>query len=364
MSILIFLVVLAVLVFVHELGHFIAAKRSGIRVDEFSIGFPPRLFSWKRGETTYSLNLIPFGGYVKIFGENPDDESMTGPDSTRSFVNRPKWIQTIVLSAGVLGNIIFAWMLISLGFSIGMPMSADGYAGPGTIENPRLLITYLEQGAPAAEAGLRAGDEIAHISSRDVSINAPKPGDVQDIIRASGGEEVTFAVLRGGKRSEIAVLPEEGIVTDVFAVGITMDRIGTLQLPIHQAILHGGIRTVGLVRDVAVGLYGFVADAFTFKADLSQVSGPVGIAGMVGEASELGFAYLISFTALISINLAVINLFPFPALDGGRILFVLIEKARGRAISPRLVNMLNGIGFALLIFLMVVVTYRDIIRLF
>ncbi len=365
MTIITFLIILAVLIFVHELGHFIVAKRAGIRVDEFSIGFPPRLFSWKRGETLYSLNLIPFGGYVKIFGEDPSEESISGPDSGRSFVNRPKWVQALVLAAGVAGNIIFAWLLISLGFATGLPTSAVNYEGPGTVLDAKLLITHVEKGAPGENAGLKDGDEIVSITASDGSTTKePSVEMVRDIINDSKGKEISLS-LRHGSEAErrVALLPKVGLVEDRFAVGIMMDMVGTLRLPIHQALMYGALRTANLTVDITKGLYHFFVDAFRLKADLSQISGPVGIAGLVGEASRLGFSYLLTITVIISINLAVINLMPFPALDGGRILFVCIEAISGRAIPPNVANTLNAVGFALLILLMIVITYRDVVRL-
>jgi len=175
---------------------------------------------------------------------------------------------------------------------------------------------------------------------------------------------VNFEYVRGEEAGTVEVLPEEGIVEDGRAIGVALDVVGTLQLPTHLAVYEGAKLTTSLTKLTAVGLYGFVVDAFSGDADLKNITGPVGIVGLVGDASALGFVYLLSFTAFISINLAIINLLPIPALDGGRILFVVIEAIKGSAIKPKVGNMLNTIGFALLIILMVVVTFNDIIRLF
>src|SRR3989344_9573578 len=161
MTIIIFLIVLAVLIFVHELGHFLIARACGIRVDAFALGFGPKIFSKKVGETTYFLNLIPFGGYVKIFGENPDDESINGEDKARSFVHKPKWQQISVLISGILFNFIFAWLLIVIAFSTGVPASLESYPEyKDQMKNPHIAITYVNAGSPAEKAGLKAGDEI------------------------------------------------------------------------------------------------------------------------------------------------------------------------------------------------------------
>src|ERR1035437_5976142 len=164
MTIILFLLVLAVLIFVHELGHFISAKLFGIRVDEFAIGFPPQIFSWKKVETKYALNLIPFGGYVKIFGENPDEESLKGSDSKRSFVNAKKWKQIIVLISGITMNIIFAWILISISLNIGVLTPAD-IQNTNKVENIKVMITGVLKNSPADLAGLKEGDDIISIQS-------------------------------------------------------------------------------------------------------------------------------------------------------------------------------------------------------
>ena len=162
MSIIIFLVILAALIFVHELGHFLVAKKTGIRVDEFAIGFPPKIFAWQRGETKYTINLIPFGGFVKIFGENPDDESISGPDSTRSFVNKNRGIQAAVLVAGIAFNLIFAWLLISASLSVGLSTSVSGYEQYAP--DAKVLVVSVLPNSPAAKAGLQAGDKIEGLS--------------------------------------------------------------------------------------------------------------------------------------------------------------------------------------------------------
>ncbi|MDP3962632.1 MAG: site-2 protease family protein [bacterium] len=348
MTVIIFLIVLAVLIFVHELGHFLSARACGIKVSEFAIGFGPRLLRWTRGETTYALNIIPFGGYVKIFGENPDDESISGPESSRSFVNKPKWQQIMVLAAGVFFNFVFAWIIISIAFMSGVPASVDSYSKyPDRMTDPRVVITYVEPGSPAEKAGLKTGAEISGFSSVE---------EVQEYIGESGGREV--------KINDKAIVAKEGIVEGKYAIGIAMDKVATLQLPVHLAIVESARFSVHMIKAVTVGIYDLVVGMFRGTSSLSAVTGPIGIAGLVGDAASLGFTYLLLFTALISINLGVLNLVPFPALDGGRILFVLIEAVILRPIKPVVANSINAIGFILLILLMIVVTYRDVAKLF
>ena len=363
MSIIIFIIILGALVLVHEFGHFVFAKKVGMKVQEFGLGFPPKILTlWKKGETEYTLNAIPFGGFVKIFGENPDDKSISGPDSARSFVNKPKAPQALVLAAGVSFNLLFAWLLISLGFVFGMPTPVD-YPGATGVENPKLIITDIAKNSPAAAAGLKSGDEIVSLASLKDSLQNPTPVSVRDFIIVHGDRQLTILYRRGSGGGSVALTPSSGILENQKAIGISMDIIGTLKLPIPLAVLEGAKTTYLLAKETAIGLAIFVWQAFAGRSNLSQITGPVGIVGIVGDVSRLGFVYLISLTALISINLAVINLIPFPALDGGRLLFVLIEAIKGSRINPKVSNALNSVGFALLLLLMVVVTFQDIFRI-
>jgi regulator of sigma E protease len=365
LTILIFIIILAALIFVHELGHFLAAKLSGIRVDEFALGFPPRLFSFKKGETRYALNLIPFGGYVKIFGENPDYESLNGPDSTRSFVRKPKYIQLIVLVAGIVMNVLFAWGLFSLSLMVGLPATADSYQDP-SIKNIHLAITEVSVNSPAAKAGLKPGDTILSMQQGSTRLENQTltPENIQQLISQSKAQPIHVAYKENSSTKETTIVAVDGIVKDKLAVGIAMSLVGDLHQSFFHAVYQGGKLTLLSIKEVAVGLYSFFSRAFVGKADFSQVSGPVGIVGLVGDASRFGFAYLLSFTALISLNLAVINILPFPALDGGRIFFVLVEAIIRRPIKPTIANAINGIGFAILLLLMAIVTFKDIVKLF
>ncbi|MBU4480030.1 site-2 protease family protein [Patescibacteria group bacterium] len=372
MTIILFIVVLAILIIVHELGHFIFAKKTGMRVDEFGIGFPPRLFAFKKGETEYSLNLIPLGGFVKILGETPDDESISGHDSQRSMVNKPKWAQALVISAGVLFNIIFAWVLISIGFMVGLPTSVSQF-NPEDIKEKNIVIVSVVENSPAFKAGLEAGDEPLFMTVKNDSIQNFSETEMQDFIFKHGGEEITilYKKLLAEKNeqgeSEIFtafVTPIGGIIEDQSAIGIISDTVGVVQLNPFESVWEGLKLVINLIISTAVGLSLFVYGLIKGTGDLSQIAGPVGIVGMVGDAANFGFIYLLSFTALISVNLAVINFIPFPALDGGRLLFIAIEAVSRRNIKPAIANALNLIGFVLLIGLMVVVTYSDILKLF
>jgi regulator of sigma E protease len=379
MSIIIFLIILSALVIVHEVGHFSVAKYFGIRVDEFGLGYPPKakkLFKWKG--TDFTLNWLPFGGFVKIFGENPTEEShletkfpseignLVSKLPSDNFQSKNRGIQAAVLFAGVFFNFIFAWVLISLGLMTGLPAPA-GLSLP--VENPQTVLTVVLPGSPAAEAGLKSGDTLISLS-RNVEARLPQnstivisPEEASNFI-AESFEPLTFTVKRGENIYEKVVTPREGILADKPAVGISMETIGTVELPAHLAILNGLKITWELTVMTAKALSSFLSQAFIGEADLSSVTGPVGLVGMVGDVKELGFGYLLSFTAIISINLSLINLLPFPALDGGRLLFVGIEALTRRPIPVKVFNALNASGFALLILLMILITIRDVRNIF
>ncbi len=363
-TVILFIAILAILVFVHELGHFLVAKRAGIRVDEFGLGFPPRIWGKQVGETLYSINAIPFGGFVKIFGENPDAEAISGADSSRSFVNQNRLTQAAVLVAGVTFNLLFAWLLFSLMFMVGFP--ASSYDNENVL-NARVMITSVKEGSPAQGAGIIPGDSIIQLehsgvalSGKDVTIESVMSG-----IQSAGTNEISITLLRGEEEVVVTATPETGIVSDGVALGVSLDMIGTLKVSPLKAVAYGFIQVRDMISAITVSLYDLAVSAVRGEGSvLSQVTGPVGIVGLVGDASRLGWVYLINFTAMISIHLAIINLVPFPALDGGRLLFVGIETIIRRNIPMRFANYANAIGFLLLLTLMAIVTVSDIARLF
>jgi regulator of sigma E protease len=368
MNILIFLIILLVLVISHEFGHFIVAKLNKIRVDEFSFGFPPKLFGKKVGETTYNFNLLPVGGYVKIFGENPDADSIEGLDKDRSFANKPRYVQVMVLLAGVTMNFLVAWLLLTVGFMLGLPTSAEVAPRGTVVENQALTIVSVNPNSPAEKAGLKTGDKISFLETTSdttmlSSLNFTAE-TVSIFVKKHGSEEITFYITRGKDDLGVKVTPEINESSGNFFVGISMDIIGTLKLPIHKAVWEGLKLSGDLTVQIAVGFYTLIRDGLTGQGDLSSVTGPVGIVGVVGDAASFGFIYLLSFTALISINLVIINLIPFPALDGGRLLFLLIEKIKGSRIKPQIANVVNMVGFGILMLFMAVITYHDILKLF
>lgn len=366
MTVLLFIIVLVVLILVHELGHFIVAKLSGMRVDEFGVGYPPRIWGKQFGETLYSVNALPFGGFVRIYGEDEVDEAVLG--SSRAFSARPKFFQGLTLVAGVAMNLLLAYVLITATLLMGTPRALSDAEVPKAT-GVYLAVSEVLPGSPAATAGLKQGDEILSINRGRATetFNSTDPqAFVTYISGTSPDQTLNINVKRGSEDTFLVAKPEAGVIASDpsrVALGVSVAPVGVLPESLLHAPIDGALYTWGATKQTAVGLVSFLAQAVTFRADLSQVSGPVGIAGAVGSAYAQGFASLLSIAAIISINLAIINLLPIPALDGGRLLFVIIEAIIRRPIKPSVAATVNGIGFALLLLLMVVVTGSDIWKL-
>ncbi len=366
MSIVIFIVILLILVLVHEFGHFFTAKKFGIRVDEFGFGFPPKIFGIKKGETEYSINLLPIGGFVKIFGENPDDENTNGPDRERSFVHKAKWKQAIVLSAGVFMNFLLAWILFSIGFMSGLPTSVGNEPLSHNLTDVNLTVISVVADSPAKMAGLKSGDKIVSIKSFSDVVDQVNPDTLKSFVVSHPSKEIEIGYLRGqDKNINITkITPVKNPDSGEPMIGIAMDMIGTAKLPFFSALKEGMSLTWFVAKGTVVGLYNLISEGLQGKGSLVSVTGPVGMVSVVGDAYQFGFIYLLYFAALISVNLGIINLVPFPALDGGRLFFLLVEKIKGSRINPKFANTANMIGFGILIILMLVVTYHDIAKLF
>ena len=365
MSIIIFIIILGILIFVHEFGHFVVAKLFGIRVDEFGMGFPPRAIRlFKRGETEYTLNWIPFGGFVKIYGEDSLKEGERDPDWKRSIGAKKWWQQILVLIAGVTMNVILAWIIFTGSLLVGAPTLASQADHPELLKDPALTVLEVAANSPAEHAGFMAGDRIVKAASAHAILsNASPEGFTSYIQGAQPDEPVTIEIKRGKEVKDIVVVPTVGAGSEAGkpAIGVSIDVVGTSQgLGFFQAIKQGAITTYYS----ATGTFKAFGQLISGKVSLNTLSGPVGLTKMVGEAQKIGFMYVFILMAIISLNLAVINILPFPALDGGRILFVIIEKIIRRPLPQKFVEWANGIGFVLLIGLMLVITVKDVIKLF
>lgn len=359
MSLLIFILILTGLIVVHELGHLSAAKLFGIKVEEFGVGFPPRLLSLRWGETIYSINLLFFGGFVRIFGERKKEAG----GNPRAFASKSRPKQAAVIAAGIVMNLLFAWLALSAGYMAGLPTSVE-HVGFGTVADVRATIVGVFPGSPAALAGLVPGDVVAGINSASASLpKGASSADVQAFIAGHQEESIVFTVLREGAKEHFLTKAEEGLVPGRKAVGINLDDVGILTLPPHLALLEGGILTYHMTRATAEGLSQFFVGLFGGAGDFADIAGPIGIAGLGSRAVQSGFAAAVTLTALISINLALLNILPIPGLDGGRLFFILIESVARRSLPERLTLWLTFGGFALLISLMVLVSFHDLARL-
>ncbi len=365
MSVLLFLLVLFVLVLVHEWGHFIVAKKTGMRVDEFGIGFPPKLFGIKKGETEYTFNAFPIGGFVRIFGENaeaPQTEE-DKKDVGRSFHSRPKLAQLAVLLAGITMNILFAWLLFSITLMIGVPTAVDE---ANASDRAELFVANVLPNSPA-EGKLPVGATITYAESNGDRLLSPTPSSFSEFVTSHAPSDVTIGYTFGDEETTTTLTPKAGLVegdTERFIVGTSLSLVETNKESFLGAIGDGFMMTVQGLVDSTVGLFNLIADSFKGEADFSSVAGPVGIVGMVGDAAAFGIVALLTFTAIISLNLAVINVLPFPALDGGRVVFVLIEAITRRQVPAVWTGWINLLGFVLLMMLMAAVTFNDITRLF
>ena len=354
-TLLIFLIVIAALVLSHEFGHFIVAKWKGMRVDEFGFGFPPRIFGKQYGETTYTLNLLPFGGFVKIWGED-DAEGGTDPCN---FAARSAWDRFLVLVAGVFMNVVLAYLLFTVGHIIGVPSVVD--AGEGA-RDAVVRVVDVVPGSPAA-AGMVPGDAILTLQAGSEKLSIAEIEEVQEFVKTHAGEEVRVGLERGGKQVYLLVVLRSEAPAGEGLLGIAMAKVGIIKTPWYRAPWEGLRTTISTTKFVAVGLVSFFANIFSVDV-VNSVAGPIGIAQVAGEASALGFVYLLQLVAVLSVNLAILNILPIPALDGGRVLFLIIEKVRGKPVSLHVSQFAHTVGFIVLILLMLVVTYFDITRIF
>lgn len=360
LTILIFIVILSVLVFVHEFGHFIVAKKSGRKVEEFGFGFPPKVFGIKRGETIYSLNWIPFGGFVKILGEDGDDRG-----NPRSFASAPARTRALILAAGVLMNFIFAFVLLAIGNFVGLRVGiVDGRMAENARDIKVQVIQVVAKG-PADAAGIKPLDEIAGFrGENNTLVKFKNVEQVQNFINSRKGRELILAIGSGKQLEDKKLVPRLTPPVGEGPLGISLAETGIIKYPWYQAIGRGAQDSVLILEQTVMGYTALIKNILVSGRPGMELSGPVGIAVITGKAAKLGFTYLMQFTALISINLAVLNSIPFPALDGGRLLFIVIEKIRRRPVSRKIENAINTAGFALLVLLMIYITTKDVIKFF
>lgn len=347
------LIFISILILIHEWGHFYSARKLGVRVEEFGFGFPPKLFSRVKNGVRYSINLLPFGGFVKIFGEHGEGEG-----EKESFISRPVSHRFIILAAGVGMNLVLAWALFSAGFAIGVPKLAEEE------DDAPVSIISVISGSPADEAGLKTGDVIRELRSRNVSSDVASEDDVSAFVDMFRGKEVVVVVERGGEIQEIRAYARKEPPEGEGPLGIALARLAVKRTPLFLAPIEGLkflVRSTGMI---ALGLWSLVAEVVTEGRVASEVAGPVGIFFLADDSRALGIAYFLQFIGILSVNLAILNFLPIPALDGGRILFLAIEKIKGTRVDPKVENAVHTLGFLFLILLMALITYKDIVRIF
>lgn len=348
-SILIFLIVLSILILVHELGHFVAAKRAGVLVEEFGFGLPPRLVGKKLGETIYSLNLFPFGGFVRLHGESTGEEIK---NPARAFLNKSKKTRLVIIISGVVMNFILAIFAFGLVYTFtGVPR-----------ESQDVKIVEVNSGSPAEAAGVAPGDVIAAVSGAEVT----SMKEFTQMVEEKKGEEIVLQIRRENNLVDIAVVPREIPPEGEGVLGIVITSTEIYFPPIWQRPIVGAY--YGFKEAIFWGttvMAGFLA---VFKELLvgqipKDVAGPVGIFALTSQAASFGVLTLINFLGILSVNLAIINVVPFPALDGGRLLFLAIESVLGKRVTPKVEAAIHTAGMAVLLLLLLAITAHDIQRL-
>lgn len=354
MTFLLFFITLSLLILVHEWGHFYAARRLGIRVEEFGFGFPPKLISAVKNGTRYVLNLFPIGGYVKIYGEHGE-----GKDERGSFASRPLWQRFFVVSAGVTMNLVLAWILFSGAHLRGVVTIVDQKTADAAI-----TIVDVEPDSPAARAGMRFGDVVRAIRHEGVERRINGIQEFQTRIRELAGTPVELTLARNGSTRTVVATPRISPPAGSGPLGIALEYVVLEKSLWYQAPVAGAQSTWFALKNTAIGLWEMLRYLAISKSVPSDVSGPVGVFRMTQNIQDLGLSYILQFIAILSVNLAVLNALPIPALDGGRIFFMILEKFRRKTIAPQRENLAHAIGFAALIILMILITIRDVRNLF
>ncbi len=356
MAIFWFVVVISVLVFVHEAGHFIFARLMKVRVLKFSLGFGPKIIGKKIGDTEYVISAIPLGGYVKMFGEE-SGEQLEKQDRQHAFNYKPVWQRAVVIFAGPAFNFILAYLIffgmLAHGLTINIP----------TMQAILPTIDKIDPNSPADDAGLKKGDVVVAIDEQDIFIWM----EMTSIIADSPEKELTMIVERDQEKIEIRITPKAVEVEDVKGEIHTIGRIGVMKQDVIRSV---GDDRLNAPIDAAISIYYWsklivesVAKLITGDIPAKHIGGPILIGQMSGEAAAIGSVALLMFISIISINLAILNLLPVPILDGGHLVFLSIEAIKGKPLSEKMVGAAHYVGMMLLLALMVFAVYNDILRL-
>lgn len=354
LSIIIAFFSLIFLIILHELGHFLLAKKFGVPVEEFGIGFPPKIFAKKIGNTVYSLNLLPLGAFVKIYGEEG------GVENALSFSKKPIWQRVLIILGGVISFWIVAILILTLLSSVwGLPVaiSDDNISG---VQKPKVQIFEVFKNYPAKEAGILPLDIILKLENEEKEILPTRIKEVQDFIQENKEREIKITLLRGKEKKEIKVkVGKDG------KIGIGLVLTGFKISPWYLSLATGTKTTYQITLGILISFRDILYKALSGKpVEGLELRGPIGIGELVTKSFEQGIAYFFYFIALISIYLAIFNLLPIPAVDGGKLLFLSIEKIRGKPINPSIEQRVNNAFFIILLLLLIFVTIKDMMRLF
>ena len=358
-TLLIFILILGVVVIGHELGHFMVARWCGVRVEEFGFGIPPKIagFRPKNSETEYSLNSLPIGGFVRLYGEDGDHQ-----DSPRSFASKKPWQKIAILVAGVGMNLLIAWVAFTI---VGLMGSLVAIPEESVSEFPdsKTIIATIAPDSPAQEVGLRFGDTIVSVNGQEVQT----PSEIQTFISENLGKELTLTIQRGQEVEEIQVLARSEAPEGQGAIGIAMQLTTIERLGLFPAMRDAVLRIYSVITMTLEVLgqliVSWIMPGVAVPAE-ADVRGPIGMVSAVGEFRQLGLVYIVTFVGLISTSLALFNILPIPALDGGRVVFVVIEWLKGSPVKAEWETAVHTIGFLVVIGLTILVTIRDLINLF
>jgi len=352
---------LIALMIIHEWGHFIIAKKFGVAVDEFGVGYPPRIWGKKFGETIYSINWIPLGAFVRIRGEEG------GLEDAKSFSSLKIWKRVLIIIGGVAAFWVTAMIIFSIVFAIGadLPIGDEDVVG---MTNARVNIISVSGASPAAQAGIKIGDTIKGIKISGVETKIDKVSDFQKVTGENKGKEITVIIGRGGQNLEVGLTPRENPPEGQGAVGVGLERMATLigKTAWYMAPIKGIAYTWDITVKSLVGLYETFAGLFQQKGlpEGASFAGPIGITVFLANAASYGVGFFLYFIGAISVLVAIFNLFPIPALDGGKLVFLLIEKLKGKPVSPKIEGRITIVFFTILICLSIFITIRFDIPLF
>jgi regulator of sigma E protease len=357
-----FILILSVLVLIHELGHFTSAKIFGIKVEEFGFGLPPRIWGKKRGETIYSLNWLPIGGFVKLLGEEQEEEEKLSKSHKkelleRAFFHKPLWQRAIVLSAGVMMNFLLAVGIISYLFTQGV-----------MVPTKNVRIEKVLPYTPAQTAGLQEGDIVRFILFTDENnvknqVEISKSETLISTTRGHLGETIEIVVERDGSELTFSVIPRKEFPENEGPMGVSISNYEMKKYTPLQAPFYGMKEALLLSWELTKGIAGTIWKMISFQPVGQEVAGPLGIAQLTGQAVKFGPRAILELLGLLSLNLAIVNILPFPALDGGRLMFVVIEAATGRKLQARWERAVHQIGMLILLSLLALVTINDIVRI-